>query len=123
MVGRQMQMQMQQAQAQARLQQAQLQHAPAHHPHPPALAAALQLPLARSNGGGAAAYPLLTPSGRALSVGGRVQNVSRDPLVPCVMYWPDNEPLPEQGQIRPVGSAVISVRARVVIGVVCVDGR
>ena len=54
-------------------------------------------------------YPLLTPSGRAISVGGRVQNVSSDPLAPCIMYWPDNEPLPEQGQIRPSGSAVITV--------------
>ncbi|KZT68109.1 hypothetical protein DAEQUDRAFT_728388 [Daedalea quercina L-15889] len=53
-------------------------------------------------------YPLLTPSGRAISVGGRVQNVSIDPLAPCIIYWPDNEPLPEQGQIRPSGSAVIS---------------
>ncbi|CCM03229.1 uncharacterized protein FIBRA_05354 [Fibroporia radiculosa] len=53
-------------------------------------------------------YPLLTPSGRALSVGGRVQNVSGDPLSPCIMYWPDNEPLPEQGQIRPSGSVVIT---------------
>ncbi|OBZ74991.1 hypothetical protein A0H81_05414 [Grifola frondosa] len=31
-----------------------------------------------------------------------------DPLAPCVMYWPDNEPLPEQGQIRPIDSAVMS---------------
>ncbi|KZT03322.1 uncharacterized protein LAESUDRAFT_729349 [Laetiporus sulphureus 93-53] len=53
-------------------------------------------------------YPLLTPSGRALSIGGRVQNVSGDPMTPCIMYWPDNEPLPEQGQIRPLGSSVIS---------------
>ncbi|CAA7261962.1 unnamed protein product [Cyclocybe aegerita] len=48
-------------------------------------------------------HPLLTPSGRAFAVGGKVQNVSSDPLNPCVMYWPDNEPLPEQGQIRPSG--------------------
>lgn len=54
-------------------------------------------------------YPLLTPSGRALSIGGRVQNISRDPLVPCIMYWPDNEPIPDQGQMRPLGSAVIQV--------------
>ncbi len=44
------------------------------------------------------AHPLLTPSGRAFAVGGRVQNVSRDPRAPCVMYWPDNEALPEQGR-------------------------
>ncbi|THU97879.1 hypothetical protein K435DRAFT_50897 [Dendrothele bispora CBS 962.96] len=46
-------------------------------------------------------HPLLTPSGRAFAVGGRVQNVSSDPLSPCIMYWPDNEPFPEPGQIRP----------------------
>jgi hypothetical protein len=43
---------------------------------------------------------ILTPSGRAFSVGGRVQDVSSDPLSSCFMFWPDNEPLPEQGQIR-----------------------
>ncbi|ETW79889.1 hypothetical protein HETIRDRAFT_248265, partial [Heterobasidion irregulare TC 32-1] len=48
-------------------------------------------------------HHILTPSGREFSVGGRVQNVSTDPLAPCVMYWPDNEPLPEQGQLRPSG--------------------
>ena len=37
-------------------------------------------------------HHLLTPSGRAFSVGGKVQNISTDPLSPCVMYWPDNEP-------------------------------
>ncbi|KAJ6482865.1 hypothetical protein C8R47DRAFT_574852 [Mycena vitilis] len=49
------------------------------------------------------AHPLLTPSGRAFAVGGKVQNISSDPLSPCIMYWPDNEPFPEQGQIRPSG--------------------
>ncbi|KAK7688482.1 hypothetical protein QCA50_008020 [Cerrena zonata] len=49
-------------------------------------------------------YPLLTPSGNTLSAGGRVRNISRDPMSPCIMYWPDNEPLPERGQIRPSGS-------------------
>ncbi|KAH9922348.1 uncharacterized protein BXZ73DRAFT_79739 [Epithele typhae] len=53
-------------------------------------------------------YPPLTPSGRALSGGGRVQNVSRDPLAPCVMYWPDNEPLPEPCQIRPVDCGLLT---------------
>ncbi|KAH7911787.1 hypothetical protein BJ138DRAFT_1135175 [Hygrophoropsis aurantiaca] len=48
-------------------------------------------------------HPLLTPSGRAFAVGGKVLNVSTDPLNPCIMYWPDNEPYPEQGQIRPSG--------------------
>ncbi|THG96193.1 hypothetical protein EW026_g5601 [Hermanssonia centrifuga] len=55
----------------------------------------------------APSYPLLTPSGHALSAGGRVRNISHDPLCPCIMYWPDNEPLPDRGQIRPLGSAVI----------------
>jgi len=50
-------------------------------------------------------HPLLTPSGRAFAIGGRVRNISNDPLSPCIMYWPDNEPLPEQGQIRPGGLA------------------
>jgi hypothetical protein len=54
---------------------------------------------------------LLTPSGRAFAVGGKVQNVSTDPLAPCVMYWPDNEALPEQGQIRPTGLVGIPVRS------------
>ncbi|TDL26813.1 hypothetical protein BD410DRAFT_470620 [Rickenella mellea] len=51
-------------------------------------------------------HPILTPSGRAFAAGGKVQNVSSDPLSPCVMYWPDNEPFPEQGQIRPGTVAV-----------------
>lgn len=55
------------------------------------------------------AHPLLTPSGRAFAVGGRVQNISSDPLSPCIMYWPDNEPFPEQGQIRPGGLAGVAV--------------
>ncbi|KAJ3981888.1 hypothetical protein F5890DRAFT_474462 [Lentinula detonsa] len=45
-------------------------------------------------------HPLLTPSGRAFAVGGRVQNISVDPLSPCIMYWPDNEAFPDPGQIR-----------------------
>ncbi|KAJ7778463.1 hypothetical protein B0H16DRAFT_1503599 [Mycena metata] len=49
------------------------------------------------------AHPLLTPSGRAFASGGKVVNISSDPLNPCVMYWPENEPFPEQGQIRPSG--------------------
>lgn len=55
------------------------------------------------------AHPLLTPSGRAFAVGGKVQNISSDPLSPCIMYWPDNEPLPEQGQIRPSGLVGVPV--------------
>ncbi|KAI0946079.1 hypothetical protein AcV7_010147 [Taiwanofungus camphoratus] len=66
-----------------------------------------QTPVAGSKGP-RASYPLLTPSGRALSVGGRVQNISQDAMAPCMMYWPDNEGLPEQGQIRPLGCAVLS---------------
>lgn len=56
------------------------------------------------------AHPLLTPSGRAFASGGKVQNVSSDPLSPCIMYWPDNEPFPEQGQIRPSGLMGVPVR-------------
>jgi len=55
------------------------------------------------------AHPLLTPSGRSFAVGGKVQNVSSDPLSPCVMYWPDNESFPEQGQIRPSSLMVVPV--------------
>ena len=54
-------------------------------------------------------HPPLTPSGRAFSSNGRVRNISSDPLNPCVVYWPDNEPLPDQGQIRPSGLAGIPV--------------
>ncbi|KAG6853862.1 hypothetical protein C0991_000623 [Blastosporella zonata] len=68
--------------------QQQQQQQPAYHSTPPA-------PSAKP------AHPLLTPSGRAFAVGGKVQNISSDPLSPCIMYWPDNEPFPEQGQIRP----------------------
>ncbi|KAJ7022676.1 hypothetical protein C8F04DRAFT_1310428 [Mycena alexandri] len=49
------------------------------------------------------AHPLLTPSGRAFASGGKVVNITSDPLNPCVMYWPENESFPEQGQIRPSG--------------------
>lgn len=58
---------------------------------------------------GKSAHPLLTPSGRAFAIGGKVQNVSSDPLSPCIMYWPDNEPFPEQGQIRPSGLVGVAV--------------
>ncbi|KAJ7923214.1 hypothetical protein B0H13DRAFT_1602847 [Mycena leptocephala] len=51
---------------------------------------------------GVSSHPLLTPSGRAFASDGKVQNISSDPLAPCIMYWPDNEPFPEQGQIRPI---------------------
>ncbi|THH03994.1 hypothetical protein EW145_g5842, partial [Phellinidium pouzarii] len=54
-----------------------------------------------------AQHPLLTPSGRALAVGGKVQNISTDPLAPCIMFWPDNEPLPDVGQIRPAALASV----------------
>ncbi|KAI0039523.1 hypothetical protein FA95DRAFT_1550342, partial [Auriscalpium vulgare] len=56
---------------------------------------------------------VLTPSGRAFALGGATRNVSHDPVAPCVVFWPDNEPLPEQGQIRPsvvVGYPVRSSR-------------
>ncbi|EJD43039.1 hypothetical protein AURDEDRAFT_185801 [Auricularia subglabra TFB-10046 SS5] len=63
-------------------------------PSPSPLAAAMQVASQKGQS-------LLTPSGRAFSVGGKVQNISTDPLAPCIIFWPDNEPLPEQGQIRP----------------------
>lgn len=69
-------------------------------------------PAAQSASGGKPAspsHPLLTPSGRSFSVGGKVQNISSDPCTPCIMYWPDNEPFPEQGQIRPNALAGIPV--------------
>ncbi|KAF8749706.1 Zinc finger domain [Rhizoctonia solani] len=44
---------------------------------------------------------ILTPSGRAFARGGRIQNVSPIPSAPLVMFWPDNEPLPQASQIRP----------------------
>ncbi len=53
---------------------------------------------------------ILTPSGRAFSVGGRVQDLSTDPLSPCIIFWPDNEPFPEQSQIRPSNIVGIPVR-------------
>lgn len=46
-------------------------------------------------------FPVLTPSGRQFSIGGKVQNVSRDPMAPCFMFWSFNEPFPQPGQIRP----------------------
>ncbi|KAF8151194.1 hypothetical protein BJ912DRAFT_869510 [Pholiota molesta] len=69
-------------------------HAPHTQPAAPVKATA-------ASASSSSAHPLLTPSGRAFAVGGKVQNISSDPLSPCVMYWPDNEPFPEQGQIRP----------------------
>jgi len=65
-------------------------------------------------------HPLLTPSGRAFAVGGKVQNVSNDPLNPCIMYWPDNESFPDQGQIRP--SHVVGVVVCTSCGIVWLHG-
>lgn len=59
---------------------------------------------------------ILTPSGQALAIGGKIRNVavaihpsstspSSTPLAhphPCIMWWPDNEPLPHLTQIRPL---------------------
>jgi hypothetical protein len=52
---------------------------------------------------------ILTPSGRAFSQGGRVQNISSGTLPPCIMFWPDNEPLPELGQVRPSAGFSVTV--------------
>ncbi|KAJ7911396.1 hypothetical protein B0H13DRAFT_1545762, partial [Mycena leptocephala] len=54
--------------------------------------------------------PLLTPSGRAFDGGGTIRNISSDPLAPCIMYWPDNEPFPEQGQIKPPRTMAVTVQ-------------
>jgi hypothetical protein len=58
---------------------------------------------------GVSAHPHLTPSGRAFARGGKVQNISSDPLSPCIIYWPNNEPFPERGQIRPSGPLGVPV--------------
>ncbi|CAE7222619.1 unnamed protein product [Rhizoctonia solani] len=44
---------------------------------------------------------ILTPSGRAFARGGRIQNISPIAVAPLIMFWPDNEPLPQACQIRP----------------------
>ena len=44
---------------------------------------------------------ILTPSGHALSIGGRVRNISSSLVSPCLIFWSDNEPLPEECQVRP----------------------
>lgn len=49
----------------------------------------------------------LTPSGTQICMGGKVQNISSNPLAPCYMFWSFNEPLPDPGQIRPVLSAAL----------------
>jgi hypothetical protein len=43
----------------------------------------------------------LTPSGRSFTIGGKVRNVSPNPANPIILFWPDNEPFPEEGQCRP----------------------
>ncbi|TFK37678.1 hypothetical protein BDQ12DRAFT_152220 [Crucibulum laeve] len=91
-------------------QQQQQHHQQSQQPAPPSFSDAGSQPCFPPSGSTPqnsappkAAHPLLTPSGRTFAVGGRVQNISSDPLSPCIMYWPDNEPFPEQGQIRPSG--------------------
>ena len=79
-------------------------------PLPPSSPFESPSPLSHVSNPPKATHPLLTPSGRAFAVGGKVQNVSSDPLSPCIMYWPDNEPFPEQGQIRPSGIVGVAVR-------------
>ena len=68
-------------------------------------------------------HPLLTPSGRSFAVGGKVHNVSSDPLSPCIMYWPDNEPFPEQGQIRPSSLMVAPVSSTFYDPLMTTDGQ
>lgn len=55
------------------------------------------------------AASLLTPSGRAFAVGGRVQNISRDELNPIFMFWPENEPFPAVNQIRPPTAVLLAL--------------
>lgn len=94
----------------AQAQQAQIQAATLQQLQNAALvAAATNGRLGGGSSGSNGAHPILTPSGRALAVGGKVQNISTDPLTPCILYWPDNEPLPEQGQIRPSGMINVHV--------------
>ncbi|KAK1234797.1 hypothetical protein PQX77_001993 [Marasmius sp. AFHP31] len=73
---------------------------PTHHQQQAAVNS-VSAPLSGLSTTNKSAHPLLTPSGRAFAIGGRVQNVSSDPLNPCIMYWPDNEPFPDPGQLRP----------------------
>jgi hypothetical protein len=49
----------------------------------------------------------LTASGTQICMGGKVQNISNNPLSPCYMFWSFNEPLPELGQIRPALSVAL----------------
>ena len=49
----------------------------------------------------------LTPSGTQICAGGKVQNISSNPLAPCYMFWSFNEPFPEPGQIRPTLSVAL----------------
>ncbi|KAF8154086.1 hypothetical protein B0H34DRAFT_676941 [Crassisporium funariophilum] len=80
------------------------QHSSIGHPQlPPLSPYRSSSPLPHAANPPKSSHPLLTPSGRAFAVGGKVQNISSDPLSPCIMYWPDNEKFPEQGQIRPSG--------------------
>jgi hypothetical protein len=66
---------------------------------------------------------ILTPSGRAFSIGGRVQDVSSDPLYSCFLFWPDNEPLPELGQIRPSNIFCDPVRIVPLVVKLCLISR
>lgn len=53
-------------------------------------------------------FPIqLTPSGTQICMGGKVQNISKDPLSPCYMFWSFSEPLPDPGQIRPTLSVAL----------------
>jgi hypothetical protein len=46
-------------------------------------------------------YSVLTPSGRTFAQGGKVQNISSDPHNVIFLFWPANEPPPQQSQLRP----------------------
>ncbi|KAG8924995.1 hypothetical protein FRC02_010055 [Tulasnella sp. 418] len=73
---------------------------PFFSPHTPQTASSATLSTSDSNF--AFPYPRqLTPSGRAVGQGGVVRNISGDDKNAIMMFWPDNEPLPDKSQVRP----------------------
>ena len=88
---------------------------PPHNLAPSHPSSAVRSSSSPSKGQNSAHHPL-TPSGRMFSAGGRLRNISSDPLTPCMMFWPENEPLPEQGQIRPNSLLGMPVRTYTAIG-------
>lgn len=73
----------------------------------PLVGSAIHLPIHPSQTSKNPVPVQLTPSGTQICMGGKVQNISNDPLTPCYMFWSFNEPLPESGQIRPALSVAL----------------